>query len=84
MRLITSGFLLLVLSSATTGQDDRALLEEELRDAVSRQHEELRSREDALTEQTEIANQLLQRQQQYIEQLEAQIRALQTSPDSND
>ncbi|MEE4251376.1 MAG: hypothetical protein V2I38_12355 [Alcanivoracaceae bacterium] len=84
MRLITSAALLFVLSSAAAEENSAALLEEELHDAARRQHQELRSREAALAEQTETANQLLQRQQQYIEQLEAQIRALQKSPDSDD
>lgn len=84
MRLVTSGFLVLVLSSTAAGQDDQALLEAELHDAINRQQEDLRAREDALTEQTETAKELLQLQQQYIEQLEAQIRALQQPPDSHD
>ena len=84
MRLVTSGFLVLVLSGTAAGQDEKALLEAELHDAINRQQEDLRAREDALTEQTETAKELLQLQQQYIEQLEAQIRALQQPPDSHD
>lgn len=90
MRVILSGLLWLVLSSAALAQDQRSvdqhtLLREEQVEAAQRQQQELESRATALSEQTKTAKQLLQRQQQYIEQLEAQIRALQEdTPDSDD
>ena len=66
------------------GADDRELLREELRDAVSREQQELRSRAEALAEQAETAATLLQKQQAYIEQLEAEIRALQKASENDD
>lgn len=101
MRVILSGLLWLVLSSAALSQeqhsvDQQALIEkepqeqlheallEEQVDAAQRQQQELESRAAALSEQTKTTQELLQRQQQYIEQLEAQIRALQNTSDSDD
>lgn len=97
MRVILSGLLWLVLSSVALSQNQypvdqraptdkeqhEALLEEQV-DAAQRQQQELESRAAALSEQTKTTKELLQRQQQYIEQLEAQIRALQDTPDSDD
>lgn len=74
----------LLLPALVAGADDRELLRDELRDAVSREQQELRSRADALTEQAETAATLLQKQQAYIEQLEAEIRALQKASESDD
>jgi|GEM_PF-4541681 len=59
-------------------------LRKEQADAAQRQQRELTARAAALSEQTKTAQELLQRQQQYIEQLEAQIRALQDTSDSDD
>ncbi len=74
----------LLLSALPAGADDRELLRDELRDAVSRQQQELRSRAEALAEQAETAAALLQKQQAYIEQLEAEIRAMQKASESDD
>lgn len=74
----------LLLPALVAGADDRELLRDELRDAVSREQQELRSRAEALTEQAETAATLLQKQQAYIEQLEAEIRALQKASESDD
>lgn len=89
MRVILSGLLSLVLSSVALAQDhhsvdEHILLRDEQADAAQRQQQELESRATALSEQAETTTELLQRQQQYIEQLEAQIRALQDTPDSDD
>lgn len=74
----------LLLPALAVWADDRELLREELRDAVSREQQELRSRAEALAEQAETAATLLQKQQAYIEQLEAEIRALQKASESDD
>lgn len=74
----------LLLPALMAGADDRELLRDELRDAVGREQKELRSRAEALAEQAETAAALLQKQQAYIEQLEAQIRALQKASGSDD
>lgn len=74
----------LLLPAMLAGADDRELLRDELRDAVSREQQELRSRAEALAEQAETAASLLQKQQAYIEQLEAEIRALQKASESDD
>jgi|AutmiccommunBRH5_1029478.scaffolds.fasta_scaffold00047_120 septal ring factor EnvC (AmiA/AmiB activator) len=74
----------LVLPAIMAGASDRELLRDELRDAVSREQQELRSRAEALAEQAETAATLLQKQQAYIEQLEAEIRALQKASESDD
>ena len=74
----------LLLPALMAGADDRELLRDELRDAVGREQKELRSRAEALAEQAETAAALLQKQQAYIEQLEAQIRALQEASGSDD
>lgn len=74
----------LLLPALMAAADDRELLRDELRDAVSREQQELRARAKALAEQAETAATLLQRQQAYIEQLEAEIRALQKVSESDD
>jgi septal ring factor EnvC (AmiA/AmiB activator) len=74
----------LLLPALMAGADDRELLRDELRDAVSREQQELRSRAEALAEQAETAATLLQKQQAYIEQLEAEIRALQKASEGDD
>ncbi|MCK5874839.1 MAG: hypothetical protein KAG82_09140 [Alcanivoracaceae bacterium] len=74
----------LLLPAMMAGADDRELLRDELRDAVSREQRELRSRAEALAEQAETAATLLQKQQAYIERLEAEIRALQKASESDD
>ena len=74
----------LLLPALMAGADDRELLRDELRDAVGREQKELRSRAEALAEQAETAAALLQKQQAYLEQLEAQIRALQKASGSDD
>ncbi len=74
----------LLLPALMAGANDRELLRDELRDAVGREQKELRSRAEALAEQAETAAALLQKQQAYIEQLEAQIRALQKASGSDD
>ncbi len=74
----------LLLPALMAGANDRELLRDELRDAVEREQKELRSRAEALAEQAETAAALLQKQQAYIEQLEAQIRALQKASGSDD
>jgi len=74
----------LLLPAMMAGADDRELLRDELRDAVSREQRELRSRAEALAEQAETAATLLQKQQAYIERLEAEIRALQKASENDD
>lgn len=84
MRKSICHLIALLSLGAVATADDQDLLRDELRDAVSREQRELTSREETLAEQVETAERLLQRQQEYIEQLEARIRALQDSPDRSD
>jgi hypothetical protein len=69
--------VLLILPLAGWSEDDQTLLREELRDSIQREQAELASRARELSDQASTADALLDKQQRYIELLEAQIRALQ-------
>jgi len=61
--------------------EDMELLRNELQSAMERQQQELSVRADDLSAQILTAEELLELQQRYIEQLETHIRALQKSQD---
>lgn len=61
--------------------EDMELLRDELQSAMERQQQELSVRADDLSAQILTAEELLELQQRYIEQLETHIRALQKSQD---
>lgn len=82
MRL---GSLLLSLAlAASAAADDTRLLQDEQRDALQRQQQELRDREQALAEQARTASALLQQQQAYIDWLRAQLDTLQETRSGNE
>lgn len=68
--------LLTVLTAPATAADDLVLVREELVDAGQREQQELQERAEALDRQARLTAQLLERQQHYIELLQAQIDAL--------
>lgn len=61
---------------AAADSGDRALLQAEQQDARARENAELNSRIDDLEQQAQTIRNLTDRQQQYIEHLQAQIDAL--------
>ncbi|MFN3714059.1 MAG: hypothetical protein ACK4SX_10395 [Alcanivoracaceae bacterium] len=75
---------LLILPLTGWSEGDQNLLREELRDSIRREQAELASRARELSDQAGTATTLLDKQQQYIELLEAQIRALQGRQDTPD
>jgi hypothetical protein len=75
---------LVLLSPLVWATEAGELLRDELHEAASREHQELSSRAEELARQVDTAENILQRQQHYIERLEAQLRALQDSQTTPD
>ncbi|PKM22172.1 MAG: hypothetical protein CVV10_05640 [Gammaproteobacteria bacterium HGW-Gammaproteobacteria-14] len=79
---IRSLMLLTLLYPVLAAADkDMELLRDELQNAMKRQQQELSVRADDLSAQILTAEELLELQQRYIEQLETHIRALQKPQD---